>query len=50
METITKVSENFWRLDTTFDERRLVFFGGSAIEVLGKYRAWVRAWEQEKGV
>lgn len=43
-----QISKYFWMLDTTFDERRLVFFGGSEMEVIGKYRSWVRNWELEK--
>jgi hypothetical protein len=45
---IRQISEWWWMLDVTFDERRLVFFGQTEGEVLGKYRAWVRAWEMEK--
>jgi hypothetical protein len=42
---VQQVGEWWWKVDTTFDERRLVFFGQTRGEVLGKYRAWVRAWE-----
>ena len=46
--SMTKISEHFWRLDTSFDERRLIFFGATEAEVLGKYRAYMRRWELEK--
>jgi len=45
---LKQLSKWFWKLDTEFDERRLIFFGATEGEVLGKYRAWVMAWELEK--
>jgi len=46
--SMTKISKYFWRLDTSFDERRLIFYGATEGECLGKYRAWVRQRELEK--
>jgi hypothetical protein len=42
-----QVSKWWWMLDTTFDERRMVFFGYTEDEVLGKYRAYMRRIELE---
>jgi hypothetical protein len=42
-----QISKWWWMLDTTFDERHMVFFGASEGEVLGKYRAYMRRMELE---
>lgn len=45
---MTRIGQHWWKLETEFDERRLVFFGATEAECLGKYRAWVRRWQLEK--
>lgn len=46
--SMTRIGEWWWKLETEFNERKLVFFGQTEGEVLGKYRAYIRRWELEK--
>lgn len=45
---LTQISDYWWKLATSYDERSMVFFGQTDGEVLGKYRAYVRRMELAK--
>jgi hypothetical protein len=45
---MTRLSKDFWCLRTTYDERKIVFFGATCGEVYGKYLAYLRRIELSK--
>ena len=47
MDDPVQLSRNFWVIKTIYNEIPLVFFGGSRIEVMGRYAIHVRKTQLE---